>query len=201
MLNFKVGDIILLECSPASESSNVWRGCLNGRWGVFPRACVSELNDDLATVCMHHHHNHNQTVEFLNGFYFLAPDSRVRTIPCSCRALTISSALVHEPVISTPIARTEEMDSAVQEVLDDDDDDDMMIDEGEMPPAYIPPSKPSLTFEQLTAKPPPAEVIPSRLEAYLSDGDFVNILGMDRREFYSLKAWRRTEVKRKAKLF
>ena len=46
-----------------------------------------------------------------------------------------------------------------------------------------------------------ADLDPTRLEAYLTDEDFLALLGYTREEFYSLKPWKRTSVKEEKLLF
>uniref|UniRef100_A0A1I8I4M1 Actin-binding LIM protein 3 n=1 Tax=Macrostomum lignano TaxID=282301 RepID=A0A1I8I4M1_9PLAT len=51
------------------------------------------------------------------------------------------------------------------------------------------------------AKQPPRGADPTRLEAHLSDEEFVHVFGMERRHFQRLPEWRRSDLKRKADLF
>jgi supervillin len=55
------------------------------------------------------------------------------------------------------------------------------------------------TLEELQAR--PEEVDHSRLEAYLSDEDFENILKMGKEEFKKLQSWKQNELKKAVGLF
>ena len=50
-------------------------------------------------------------------------------------------------------------------------------------------------------KRPPAECDASRLESYLSDAEFKQVLGVDRAAFAKLPAWKVRKIKMEKKLF
>jgi len=56
-------------------------------------------------------------------------------------------------------------------------------------------------LEKLMERPLPDGVDPVRLETYLSEEDFTEVLGMDREEFDALPAWKKTKLKKDAGLF
>ena len=62
-------------------------------------------------------------------------------------------------------------------------------------------SRTRYSLAELTIKPLPDGVDPLHLEVYLSPEDFIEALGMNQDEFYSLQNWKQTEIKKKAKLF
>ncbi|XP_050688505.1 supervillin-like isoform X3 [Eriocheir sinensis] len=62
-------------------------------------------------------------------------------------------------------------------------------------------SRTQYSLAELTAKPLPDGADPLHLEVYLSPEEFTEALGMSRDDFYSLQAWKQTEIKKKAKLF
>ncbi|XP_022243845.1 supervillin-like isoform X3 [Limulus polyphemus] len=57
------------------------------------------------------------------------------------------------------------------------------------------------TLSELQKRPLPEGVDPSRIESYLTDKDFEDILGMSKEEFYTLPPWRHSELKKVAGLF
>lgn len=61
--------------------------------------------------------------------------------------------------------------------------------------------KEQYTLEELQMVPLPDGVDPSRLEKYLSDGEFRETLGVSKREFLSLPSWKQLQLKKKGNLF
>ncbi|GFR98405.1 supervillin [Elysia marginata] len=57
------------------------------------------------------------------------------------------------------------------------------------------------TLAQLQERPLPEGVDPLRLEAYLDDDEFQDILEMDKEEFYQMPAWKQKEEKKRVGLF
>ncbi|XP_067938256.1 supervillin-like [Watersipora subatra] len=62
-------------------------------------------------------------------------------------------------------------------------------------------SKSVYTFEELQERPLPDGVNPNKLETYLSDDEFSNILKMSREEFASLPSWKQTNIRKESNLF
>jgi len=62
-------------------------------------------------------------------------------------------------------------------------------------------SKSLYTFEELQQRPLPDGVNPNKLEKYLSDEEFMDVLKMTRSEFAALPAWKQTNVRKESKLF
>jgi len=59
----------------------------------------------------------------------------------------------------------------------------------------------SIPYSTLILRPVPTGVDDSKLEAYLSDSEFQNVFKMSRSEFASQPDWKKTNLKRAAKLF
>lgn len=57
-----------------------------------------------------------------------------------------------------------------------------------------------LSLVELQKRPVPPALNKATLEVYLSDDEFSSALGMPRDQFYSLRAWKQTQVKKKAGL-
>lgn len=57
-----------------------------------------------------------------------------------------------------------------------------------------------LSLVELQKRPVPPTLNKATLEVYLSDDEFSSALGMPRDQFYSLRAWKQTQVKKKAGL-
>lgn len=57
------------------------------------------------------------------------------------------------------------------------------------------------TYDELTANPKPKGVDTGALEKYLTDDDFVKVLGIPRAQFDALPAWKKTDLKKQKKLF
>jgi len=57
-----------------------------------------------------------------------------------------------------------------------------------------------LSLQELQKRPLPPALNKASLEAYLSDEEFLSALGMPRDQFYSLRTWKQTQVKKKAGL-
>ncbi|XP_041374451.1 supervillin-like isoform X4 [Gigantopelta aegis] len=62
-------------------------------------------------------------------------------------------------------------------------------------------NKTRFTLEELQVEPLPEGVDAARLEAYLDDDDFQELMEMNREEFYLLPAWRQRQLKQHAHLF
>lgn len=62
-------------------------------------------------------------------------------------------------------------------------------------------SRDRYTLKELQQKPLPPGVDPLRLEAYLTDEEFQEVLGMKKEEFYSMPSWKQTELKKTCELF
>lgn len=62
-------------------------------------------------------------------------------------------------------------------------------------------SKERYTLEELQMRPLPDGADPSRLEKYLSDQEFQETLGVNKREFMSLPPWKQLQLRKKANLF
>ncbi|XP_047735537.1 supervillin isoform X2 [Hyalella azteca] len=62
-------------------------------------------------------------------------------------------------------------------------------------------SRSHYSVQELSALPAPEGVDPSRLEDYLTDDDFVKVMGKTREEFAGLPQWKQLDLKKKAKLF
>ena len=59
----------------------------------------------------------------------------------------------------------------------------------------------SIPYSVLVSGEVPAHVDPSKKEEYLSDGEFAQVFGSDRDQFYSLPAWKQVNLKRSKNLF
>ncbi|KAH9498340.1 hypothetical protein Btru_006592 [Bulinus truncatus] len=62
-------------------------------------------------------------------------------------------------------------------------------------------TKTKYTLAELQERPLPEGVDPLKLESYLEDIEFEEILGMNREEFYAHPAWKQRQLKQQAKLF
>ncbi len=57
------------------------------------------------------------------------------------------------------------------------------------------------TYEEILNKQYPKGIDTSKLEAYLSDEEFVQVLGVDREEFETYPVWKQQKIKREQGLF
>jgi hypothetical protein len=57
-----------------------------------------------------------------------------------------------------------------------------------------------LGHDELKKRPVPAHLNKANLEAHLSDEEFAQVLGMSRSDFYNLRTWKQSQVKRKVGL-
>ncbi|XP_077997526.1 uncharacterized protein LOC144450723 isoform X6 [Glandiceps talaboti] len=62
-------------------------------------------------------------------------------------------------------------------------------------------TKSRYTLEELMDRPPPEGVDPKKLEAYLSNEEFEEVLGMSKDDFYQLPSWKQNNVKKEVGLF
>lgn len=62
-------------------------------------------------------------------------------------------------------------------------------------------SKNDYKLEDLRKKPLPDGINPLIIESYLSDGEFHEVFGMNKTNFYSLPNWKQRELKQTAGLF
>ena len=58
-----------------------------------------------------------------------------------------------------------------------------------------------LSYAVLTGEEVPEHVDPAKKEEYLSEAEFVEVLGLQREEFSSLPAWKQVNLKKSAGLF
>ncbi|KFM81009.1 Supervillin, partial [Stegodyphus mimosarum] len=62
-------------------------------------------------------------------------------------------------------------------------------------------SRDRYSLKELQQKPRPAGVDPLRLESYLTDEEFEEVLGMKKDEFYNMPSWKQSELKKSSGLF
>lgn len=62
-------------------------------------------------------------------------------------------------------------------------------------------SRATYPASELTQRPLPDGVDPTKLEVYLSNEHFAELLGMSREEFNTIPVWRQCKIKQQAGLF
>ena len=90
----------------------------------------------------------------------------------------------------------------------DDEVADLQQQEGRQPGQTVPAeellaklSRSRYTWEELQDSPLPEGVDPLKLESYLEDDEFEDVLALPRDEFYGLPAWKQCNIKKEAGLF